>query len=53
MPFRRDDCLSYLISFSSDDFTATLKLKLLYIPTGIIEQLIVKQCMSREMLQFM
>ncbi len=53
MPLSRDDCLSYLISLSSDDFTATLKLKLLYTPTGMIEHVIVKQCMSREILQFM
>lgn len=53
MPLRREDCLSYLISFNSDDFTATLKLKLLYTPTGMIEHDMVKQCISREILQFM
>ena len=52
MPLRRDDCLSYLRSLSSDDFTATLKLKLFYTPTGMMEHDIVKQCMSREILQF-
>lgn len=45
--------LSYLRSLSSDDFTAMWKLYDLYGPTGTKLALIVKQCISREMVQFM
>ena len=44
--------MSYLRSFSSEDFTAIWKLYDLYGPTGTNDAVIVKQWRSREMEQF-
>ena len=53
MPLRTEDRLSYLRSLSSDDFTEIWKLYDLKGPTGTNEQVMVKQCRSRLMEQFM